>query len=173
MRAFGRLKPGVTPQQAQGELRRLYRQMLPLFPWRMPDTWAPQTTVAPLLDVEVGDVRPRLMLLFAAVGLILLIACANVANLMLARAAGREKEIAVRSALGATGSRLVRQLLSESVVLGGVAGLVGLIAAAAGLRADRWSSARAPSSRSSSGTGISRPARRRRSSPRFRSDRVR
>ena len=135
LRAFGRLRPGVTPLEAQSELRRLYRLMLPLFPWRMPDTWASETTVVPLLDVEVGDMRQRLLLLFGAVGLILLIACANVANLMLARAAGREKEIAVRSALGATGSRLIRQLLSESVVLGSVAGLVGLLAAAASLRA--------------------------------------
>ena len=135
LRAFGRLKPGVTPVQAQGELRRLQPQLLPLFPWRMPDDWAREMTVVPLLDAEVGDMRPRLMLLFGAVGLILLIACANVANLMLARAAGREREIAVRSALGATGSRLVRQLLAESVVLGAVAGLVGLLAAAAGLQA--------------------------------------
>jgi predicted permease len=135
LRAFGRLKPGVAPLQAQSELRRLYPRMLQLFPWRMPDNWASNTTVVPLLDAEVGNMRPRLMLLFGAVGLILLIACANVANLMLARAAGREREIAVRSALGATGSRLVRQLLSESVVLGAVAGLVGLIAAAASLQA--------------------------------------
>jgi predicted permease len=135
LRAFGRLKSGVTAAQAQGELRRLQPKLLPLFPWRMPDDWAREMTVVPLLEAQVGPMRPRLMLLFGAVGLILLIACANVANLMLARAAGREREIAVRSALGATGSRLVRQLLSESVVLGAVAGLVGLLAAAAGLQA--------------------------------------
>jgi len=133
--AFGRLKSGVTPHQAQSELRRLYPHMLPLFPWRMPDNWASNTLVVPLLDAVVGDMRSRLLLLFAAVGLILLIACANVANLMLARAAGREREIAIRSALGASGGRLVRQLLSESVVLGATAGLVGLLAAAGSLQA--------------------------------------
>jgi predicted permease len=135
LRAFGRLREGVTPAQAQSELRRLYPQMLRLFPWIMPTDWASDTTVEPLLEAEVGAMRQRLMLLFGAVGLILLIACANVANLMLARAAGREKEIAVRSALGASGGRLIRQLLAESVVLGATAGLVGLIAAAASLQA--------------------------------------
>ncbi|HEX3986050.1 MAG TPA: ABC transporter permease [Acidobacteriaceae bacterium] len=135
LRAFGRLRAGVTPLQAQSELRRLYPLMLPLFPWRMPDNWAPDTTVVPLLEADVAAMRPRLLLLFAAVGLILLIACANVANLMLARAAGREREIAIRGALGATGARLVRQLLAESVVLGSVAGVVGLLAAMLSLQA--------------------------------------
>jgi predicted permease len=135
LRAFGRLKPGVTAAAAQADLRRMQKVLLPLFPWQMPEIWARDMTAVPLLESQVGAMRPRLLLLFAAVGLILLIACANVANLMLARAAGREREIAIRGALGASGTRLVRQLLAESVVLGAVAGAVGLMAAAASLQA--------------------------------------
>jgi predicted permease len=134
LRMFGRLKDGVSPAQAQAELHRLHSALLPLFPWRMPDTWASEQTVVPLLESEVGATRPRLLLLFAAVALILLIACANVANLMLARAAGREREIAIRGALGASSGRLTRQLLSESLILGAMAGVAGLVVAAASLR---------------------------------------
>jgi predicted permease len=134
LRAFGRLKDGATPTQAQAELHRLHQTLLPLFPWRMPDTWAADITVVPLLESEVGASRPRLLLLFGAVGLILLIACANVANLMLARAAAREREMALRGALGASSQRLIRQLLSESVLIGALAGIAGLLAAAASLQ---------------------------------------
>ena len=134
LRIFGRLKDGVSPAQAQAELHRLHAALLPLFPWRMPDTWAAELTVVPLLESEVGATRPRLLLLFGAVALILLIACANVANLMLARAAGREREIAIRGALGASSGRLTRQLLSESLILGAMAGVAGLVVAAASLR---------------------------------------
>jgi predicted permease len=135
VRAFGRLKPGASPKQAETELRRLHGLLLPLFPWRMPDNWASEMTAMPLLESQIGAMRPRLMLLFAAVGLILLIACANVANLMLARAAGRQREIAIRGAMGASATRLVRQLLSESVVLGLVSGAVGLTTAALSMKA--------------------------------------
>jgi len=134
LRGFGRLTDGATPAQAQAELRRLHAVLLPVFPFRMPDIWASDMSVVPLLESQTGAMRPRLLLLFGAVGLILLIACANVANLMLARASAREREIAVRSALGASGKRLVQQLLSESVVVGLTAGAVGLGAAAASLR---------------------------------------
>lgn len=131
---FGRLSEGVAPAQAQAELRRLHGILLPQFPWRMPDIWASDMTVVPLLEAQTGAIRPRLLLLFGAVGLILLIACANVANLMLARATAREREIAIRGALGASGSRLIQQLLSESVLLGLIAGAVGLAAAQASLQ---------------------------------------
>ena len=135
VRAFGRLKPGALPQQAQTDLRRLHGLLLPQFPWRMPDEWAAEMTVVPLLESQIGAMRPRLILLFAAVGLILLIARANVANLMLARAAGRQREIAIRGAMGASAKRLVRQLLSESVVLGLLSGAVGLATAALSMKA--------------------------------------
>jgi len=134
LRAFGRLRDGVTPAQAQAELRKIHNAILPLFPWRMPDIWAAHMIVVPLLEFQTGAIRPRLLLLFGAVGLILLIACANVANLMLARATAREREIAIRGALGASGGRLIQQILVESVVLGVTAGIVGLGAAFASLQ---------------------------------------
>jgi predicted permease len=134
-RAIGRLREGVTPNRAQAELRSLHREMLTLFPWTMPDNWAAEVGVDPLLNSIVGDVRPRLLLLSCAVGLVLLIACANVANLMLARAAARQREISLRSALGADTGRLIRQMLTESAVLAVISGSLGVLLAALSLNA--------------------------------------
>ncbi len=128
-----RLRPGVTPERAQADLKELRPKILAAFAWRMPDdTWA-KSRVMSLQEAIVGDVRTSLLILLGAVGLLLLIACANVANLLLARATTRQKEIALRAALGASRWRIVRQLISESVLMSVIGGTLGLAAARYGL----------------------------------------
>ena len=123
--AFGRLKPGVTLEQARAETATFFAHLEKEFPQTNANlTWLVSSMTDRIRTEEGG---PEVMICFAIVGLVLLIACANVANLMLARATSRTKEFAVRGALGATGRRLARQLLTESVLLfllGGVGGLL-------------------------------------------------
>ena len=129
---YARLKPGVPLGQARSELARFAVDLRKRFP---KDDAELSFAVAPLMEELVGDYRQRLFILLGAVGFVLLIACGNIANLLLARGAARAGEMAIRAALGAGRGRMVRQLLTESLVLALISAAAGLALAAWGIRA--------------------------------------
>jgi putative ABC transport system permease protein len=124
--AFGRLKPGVTPGQAEAEMAAISEQIAREHPQRaaVPVAWA-----RTIREDMTGEFRGAFLLLLGAVGMMLLIACANVANLLLARAAGRAREVALRTVLGASRAAIVRQMLTESALLALIGGAVGIVVA--------------------------------------------
>ncbi|HWY68732.1 MAG TPA: ABC transporter permease [Terriglobales bacterium] len=131
---FGRLKPGVTLQSAQADLSTIARQLESSYPKDYPKEYGYGLALAPLQNELIQRARLTLIVLLGAAGFVLLIACANVANLMLARVLKRERELAVRSALGASKLRLIRQLLTEAVMLALAGGALGLLIAPPALR---------------------------------------
>ena len=134
LRLVARLAPTATRESAVAESRIVFPRARESFPMRMPNEWGRNVDVETLRDSVVGGSRPTLLLLFAAVGLVLLIACVNVATLYVDRAAAREREIAIRAALGAGRARVVAQLLTESLIVAGLGAAAGLALAMAGVR---------------------------------------
>ncbi len=152
LRVVAKLKPGVTFAQAQSELDRLSADLRSRFPIKQ--TANSNLRIEPMHTDLVADVKPQLMALMGAVIFVLLIACANVANLLLVRASARERELAVRAALGGSQWRIIRQLVAESVVLAAIGGAAGLLLAQFGIDALIATVAGRPASRD---RGIPRP----------------
>jgi predicted permease len=128
---IARLKPGVTPEQAQADMQQVSEQLEKVYP---EEDQGIRAKVVPFQYAMVRDVKPLLLILMGAVGFVLLIACVNIANLLLVRSNVRAQEFAVRSALGAGRARLLRQLLTESLMLSLTGGLLGLVLASLGTR---------------------------------------
>lgn len=142
--AIGLLKPGISREQVQSKLNALAAQLRAEYATYYPAGSDWSIEAEPLQESIVGNVRPMLLVLMGAVVLIILLASVNVANLLLARASGRQREMAMRLAMGATRSRLIRQMLTESVILSLVSGVVGVLTAIAALHFVRFLPARIP-----------------------------
>ena len=133
MPVIGRLRPGSSLEAAHTEIGLFQSRIGARFPWKMPADWNRDVSAIPLHEALVGDLKTRFLIMLAAVAAVLVIACANVANLSLSRAAARRREISIRSALGAAPRRVAQQLLTESIVLAMLGALGGVLVAAEGL----------------------------------------